>query len=95
MLFGVPYASLAVILGLAAFGFVTHVILKVAELRDADSSVTLTSYFSVNPYRTIGKGLTVVGAVIGLAQPEITPLVAVGCYAMGYAADSAGNRLGK
>ncbi len=92
-MFGVPIASVLTILGLCTFGYAGHVLWKVADLRDSDPTMTLKKYFSINPYRTIGKLVVVLGAVVGLAEPTLTPLSAVGAIGIGYGADSAGNHL--
>lgn len=92
-MFGVPIVSILILLGLCSFGYAGHVLWKVAELRDNDPTITLSKYFSINPYRTIGKLVLVLGAVVGLAEPVLTPLSAVGAIGIGYGADSAGNHL--
>ena len=92
-MFGVPIESILIILGASVFGFAAHVLMKVAELRDADPTMTLHKYFSINPYRSAAKLMTVIIAVVAVAEPQITPLVIAGGAGIGYAADSAGNRI--
>ena len=94
-MFGVPLTSVLITLAASVVGFAAHVLMKVADLRETDKSVTLTSYFSRVPYRTTAKLLTVLISVVALAEPNITPLVVVGAAGIGYTADSAANRLGK
>ena len=92
-MFGVPINSVLIILGASVVGFAAHVLMKVADLRENDPSITLKKYFSRNPYRSAAKLLTVLISVIALAEPQITPLALVGAAGIGYTADSAGNRL--
>ncbi len=92
-MFGVPVALILILLGSSVVGFVAHVLMKVADLRETDPSMTLTSYFSINPYRSVAKLLTVLISVVALAEPQITPLALFGAAGIGYTADSAGNRL--
>lgn len=90
----VPIESLAITLAASIFGFVAHVLLKVGELRENDATVTLAKYFARNPYRTVSKLLVVMGSVVMLAEPQITPMVLAGAAGIGYAADSAANKFG-
>ena len=90
---GVPVKPALVFLLFASIGYVVHVVMKVADLRDADSSMTIGKYFSQNPYRHIGKFGAVLLAAWALVEPTVTPMVAVGAAGIGFAADSAGNRI--
>ena len=94
-MFGVPMSSVLITLGASVIGFAAHVLMKVADLRESDPSITLHKYFGRVPYRTTAKLLTVLISVVALAEPNITPLVVVGAAGIGYTADSAANRLGK
>ena len=94
-MFGIPISSVLIILGASVVGFAAHVLMKVADLRENDPSITLKKYFSRNPYRSSAKLLTVLISVIALAEPQITPLVVVGAAGIGYTADSAANHLTK
>jgi len=94
-MFGIPVSSVLILLGSSVVGFVAHVLMKVADLRESDPAITLTSYFSINPYRSAAKLLTVLISVVALAEPQITPLVVVGAAGIGYTADSAANHLTK
>ena len=93
MIFGAPVINYLIALVLAALGYGTHVLMKVGALRDSDASVTLSWYFNRYPYNTIAKLMIVLLAVLGLVEPNITPIALVGYAGLGYGADSAGNYL--
>ena len=94
-MFGVPISSILVLLAASVVGFAAHVLMKVADLRENDPSITLHKYFNRNPYRSAAKLLTVLISVVALAEPQITPLIVVGAAGIGYTADSAANHLTK
>jgi len=93
---GIPLDSLALLLSAAALGYVGHVFLKIAEIREtSDGSMTLSRYLVAHPYRTASKAVAVVGALAALAEPVVTPMAFAGAIGMGYMADSAPNHLQK
>ncbi len=94
-MFGIPISAMLIILAASMVGFAAHVLMKIADLRENDPSITIKKYFSINPYRSAAKVLTVLISVVALAEPEITPLVVVGAASIGYTADSAANHLTK
>lgn len=95
LIFGVPAASVLLLLAGTSAGFAAHVLAKVGELRETDSSVTLYRYFQMQPYKSLSKFILVLGASIGLATQDVTPVVFFSAIGVGYAADSVGNRLPK
>ena len=90
----IPLSSLLMIVVATVVGFFAHVLLKVGELREQDPAITLTKYFSQNPYRSVSKLIVVIGSTLVLAEPTITPMVLTGAFGIGYIADSAPNKFG-
>lgn len=95
LIFGVPAASVVMLLFGTVAGFLAHMLQKVAELRAEDSSVTMSGYVVRQPYRSASKLILVLGASIGMATQDVTPLLFLQSIAVGYAADSVGNRIAK
>lgn len=93
MIFGVPMASVLAMVGLSFLGYAAHVMLKVVDLRESDPTMTLWRYLSTYPYLTILKLAAVTGIAVGLAETDITKVVAAGAVTIGYTADSALDKL--
>lgn len=89
---GISISGYLIMLGASAFGFVVHVLFKAGEMRDKNEDFTLRKdYFGRNPYRSLGKFLSVLAAGIFMASPDLTIALVAGAVGLGYSADSAFN----
>lgn len=76
----------AVFLTVMLLGHVAHNLKAVVQLREADKTVTLSSYVSQRPYKT---GLALCGSLVGyIMLADTGQLTLVAAMGVGYMADS-------